>query len=317
MVTALVVAQTTPLTDTVEVSSGAAGTGGGGLDLGTGDRYTVESLLYALLLTSSNDAAVALAEHVAGSERAFVREMNRLALHLGAADTRFVTSHGLDIGGHHSSARDLAVIAEELLEDPRLASIVATSATTVAGPRGKQLLENRNLLLEGYPGAIGVKTGFTAAAGNVLVAAARRQGRTLIAVAMRSEDATEDSRQLLDYGWAKLARAVIVPRGTVVGAVLFDAAGSTDVVTARPLRGPSDPREVQLRFEPRADIEAPLGAGEVVGEVLVSAGSASLASLDAVVDSDVSPMGVSWSARAISSLLGAIANLVEEIEVRT
>ena len=118
MTTALVVVSRAELDDVVVVSDRAAGTGGGGLDLAPGSRYVVRSLLFALLLTSSNDAAVALAEHVGGSEAAFVAAMNRYVAELGARDTNYVTAHGLDTPGHGSSARDLALIATELLDDP-------------------------------------------------------------------------------------------------------------------------------------------------------------------------------------------------------
>ncbi|MGH2820092.1 MAG: D-alanyl-D-alanine carboxypeptidase family protein, partial [Actinomycetota bacterium] len=206
MATALVVLRDADPSEVVTVSGAAAATGGGGLDLEPGETYTVEALLEAMLLTSSNDAAVALAEHVTGSAGAFVEDMNVLAGRLGARDTHFVTPHGLDVAGHHSSAADLALIARRLLADDLLAEIVATAGTSIEGPRGLIPLENRNPLLEGYGGALGVKTGYTALAGNVLVAAARRGGRTVTTVAMDSIDAAEDSRALLDHGFARLRR---------------------------------------------------------------------------------------------------------------
>lgn len=207
MATALVVRRSTDLAEEVTVSESAAATGGGGLDLLLGDTYSVEALLHALLMTSSNDAAAALAEHVAGSQEAFVAEMNDLLDELGATDTTFVTPHGLDTPGHEASARDLATLGERLLADPVLAAIVATEETTVGGSRGPQELVNTNLLLEGYRGAVGVKTGETALAGQALVGAAERGGELVIAVAMQSTDAAGDAEALLDFGFAKLERA--------------------------------------------------------------------------------------------------------------
>ena len=169
MVTALVVARETRLDELVRASRNAAATGGGGLDLRPGDVFTAGELLYALLLSSSNDAAVALAEHVAGSERAFAARMNRVAESVGATDSSFVTAHGLDVPGHYSTARDLARIALAVLRRPALAEIVATPSKTISGGR---TLVNTNPLLESYEGAVGVKTGYTAGAGDVLVAAA-------------------------------------------------------------------------------------------------------------------------------------------------
>ena len=207
MATALVVRRDAALDEQVTVSEAAAATGGGGLDLLPGDVYSVAALLHALLMTSSNDAAVALAEHVAGTQEAFVAEMNELVGELGARDTTFVTPHGLDTSGHAASPRDLALVGARLLDDPVLAAIVATETTAVSGSRGPQELVNTNLLLDGYRGALGIKTGETALAGQVLVGAAERRGRLVVAVAMQSSDAAADAADLLDYGFARVARA--------------------------------------------------------------------------------------------------------------
>ncbi len=217
MVTAVLVSRAGAVGDTSTVSAQAAATGQGGVDLEAGAAYSIRDLLYALLLTSSNDAAVALAEHVAGSEEAFVDRMNRLAGDLGLRHTEFVTSHGLDRPGHYSSARDLARIAALLLSDPDLAKIVATPSVRVATESGPSKIDNTNALLETYRGAVGVKTGSSGDAGEVLVAAAVRGDRRLIAVAMGSPDAAADAAKLLDYGFARLRRTVLVGVGTVVG----------------------------------------------------------------------------------------------------
>lgn len=269
MVTALLVARGGGLEDTVVVSRGAAGTGGGGLDLRPGDRYSVRELLYALLLTSSNDAAVALAEHVAGSERAFVARMNSLAASLGAEGSRFVTPHGLDVRGHYSTARDLARIALAVLRSPVLSNVVATPSASIEGRRGSVRLENTNPLLESYEGAIGVKTGYTSGAGDVLVAAALRSGRRLVAVAMGAQDAAADARALLDYGFRVLGRGILVREGETVGAVVFDPSGSVAVVAGRTVRGIPRPESVSVTFEP-APVSAPLDRGESVGTVLIT-----------------------------------------------
>ena len=203
IVTALAVMRRASLDERVTVSRNAADTGAGGFDLEAGAVFTVEELLRALLLTSSNDSAVALAEHVSGTERKFVALMNRLARRLGAGGTHFVTAHGLDRPGHRSTARDLALLAAELLENPVLAGMVALRRSRIGGPEGG-LLRNRNVLLKRYRGAIGVKTGYTAEAGDVLVAAAERGGRRLIAVALDAVNAASDARKLLDYGWSAL-----------------------------------------------------------------------------------------------------------------
>lgn len=303
MVTALVVVRSMPLDTPVEVSAGAAATGGGGLDLHPGEVYSAEDLLYALLLTSSNDAAVALAEAAAGSEGAFVEAMNSFAARRDLNDTHFVTPHGLDAPAHYSSARDLAASAALVLDDPALSAIVASAHATIEGPQGAVTLDNRNVLLESYRGAVGVKTGFTSAAGEVLVAAAQRRGRRLIAVAMDAEDAARDSRALLDFGFDTLARTLLVAQGTRVATVVWPDAGAVEVVTGAGLRGIERPDTVALRFEPDAGVSLPIEPGEVVGDVVVSSQGVTTARLSAVAADDVSYDGGGWAAGAMASLL--------------
>lgn len=279
------------------------------MDLRPGETFSVEALLFALLLDSSNDAAVALAEHVAGSEGAFVDDMNALAAELGATDTNYVTAHGLDMPGHGSSARDLAAIADELLADPLLARIVATSDTRIEGRGGVLIVENRNLLLEGYPGATGVKTGFTAGAGHVLVASAERDGRRIIAVAMGSVDATADAAALLDFGWQQIAETVVLPRGKEVGAIVFDH-GSTPVVAARPVRDSVAPKDITYLFRPEGRVPLPVSPGDVLGRVIVTSDEGMVDSVEAVAAGAVPQEADRWVSRLFAGLLRTVGNLV-------
>jgi serine-type D-Ala-D-Ala carboxypeptidase (penicillin-binding protein 5/6) len=303
MVTALVVARRSELDEPVTVSAAAAATGGGGLDLSPGDRHTVRDLLYALLLSSSNDAAVALAEHTSGTEPRFVEIMNRVASRLGAARTHFVTAHGLDAAGHYSTARDLVTIARSLLAHPLLADIVETPSRVIPGPGGSVLVENRNVLLETYKGAIGVKTGFTAEAGEVLVAAARRHGRTVIAVALGSEDAAADCRRLLDYGWARLRRAVLLRAGARVGSVVLDPAGSVALGAAETVRGPDDPTRLEISLQMRVGLPREIAPGDRLGRVTLAAPSGIVGATPAVAT------GALQGARA-SSLLPVLGGML-------
>ena len=309
MVTALVVRTQTSLTELVTISANAAATGGGGEDLTAGERHPVEDLLAALLLTSSNDAAVALAEHVTGTEESFVVTMNDLAAELGAEDTNFTTSHGLDAPGHHSSARDLALIAWEVLDDPVLADLVGQPSVRIGSG---EVLENRNVLIEGYRGATGVKTGFTANAGDVLVASAERDDRSLVAVAMNSENAAADARALLNYGWAKLQRTPLVGAGSPVGMLVFDPAGATEVTPATVIRGPEDPDAVVAIFEPAADVAPPIAVGEEVGTITVlGPGGETLGRTTAVATDSVPAVGSSWAESIVGFLLRAAGALWE------
>lgn len=306
MVTAMVTVATAGLDEEIRVSASAAATGGGGLDLRPGDVHSVEELLYALLLSSSNDAAVALAEHVGGSHEVFVAEMNRRLRRWGAVDTHFVTAHGLDVPGHFSTAEDLALIGRRLLHDPELAAIVATPRTIIGGPDGAVEVENRNLLLEAYRGAIGIKTGYTASAGNVLVAAARRHRRTVVAVAMGSADAAADARALLDEGFARLGRTRLLRAGDVVGALYWPAAGATAVVADRTVRGPYDPASVEVELRARSGGGAT--AGQVVGAVVVRTAGRTIAVVDAIATDTVDVGGRPWIANAAAWLVRSAAS---------
>jgi D-alanyl-D-alanine carboxypeptidase (penicillin-binding protein 5/6) len=316
IVTALVVRHRAALDEVVTVSPAAAATGGGGLDLDPGDRYSVDALLHALLMTSSNEAAVALAEHSAGSHARFVALMNERAEAMGARATHFVTAHGLDAPEHYSCARDLARFGLRLLDDPVLARIVGTSTTTIEGPAGTETLDNRNVLLESYRGATGVKTGYTALAGDVLVASATRSDRTVVVVTMGAssdEAAAVEATALLDRGWQLLARTVVTAAGRAVATLYFDPAGATEVVTGAPVRGPWRRADVELSFEPDPAVAPPLAAGDAVGEIAVSAGDEIVARVPAVVRSGVAPTQTSWGGRLVGTVLRALGGLVPGI----
>jgi D-alanyl-D-alanine carboxypeptidase (penicillin-binding protein 5/6) len=318
MLTALVVIeQGVSLQKEVVVSAAAASVPGGKLSLFEGERFSVRELLAALLVASSNDAAVALAEEVAGTEDAFVELMNDAAGRLGATSTHVTTSHGLDSEGHVSSARDLVTIALELLATDPLAALVAMPQVTIKGSTRRAVLENTNKLLEVYPGAIGVKTGFTAGAGNVLVAAADRGGATLIAVAMRSEDAFEDVRSLLDHGFAKLRDAVVLEASSAVGGLIFDPSGATGITLEGPVPGLVDPgAALSIGFDPRHGTVPPIAEGDVVGAITVRAGGRRLPTVGAIASEAVpGATQAPWAQRFIAGLLaGGAAFLPGEIE---
>ena len=194
-----------------------------------------------------------------------------------------MTAHGLDRPGHFSTASDLARFGNMVLADRRLRRIVGTARTTISGSRGTIEVQNRNSLLETYPGAVGIKTGFTAAAGDVLVAAAQRGGRRLIAVALGSTDAAADARRLLDLGFSRLRRTVLLRRGTPVGGLVFDPAGTAPVRSARTVRGMTDPATLRRHFEAAPRVRLPLSPGSEVGAVVLAARGRTVARVPAVV----------------------------------
>ncbi len=206
MMTALLVVAHTRPTAKVLITNEAVNFTGSGIGLlPRGKRVPILPLLYGLLLPSGNDAAIALAQHVAGTQTRFITMMNERARQLGLTCTHFTSVSGIVDQGNHSCATDLAALAHAVLRQPLLARIVATRSAILPFPikGGKLYLYNNNpLLLMGYPGTDGVKTGFTDAAGQCLVATARR-GRTWLGVVLlHSTDTPDQATKLLDAGFA-------------------------------------------------------------------------------------------------------------------
>jgi serine-type D-Ala-D-Ala carboxypeptidase (penicillin-binding protein 5/6) len=200
IMTALVTLQRSDLDDVVQVSAGAAATEGSRMGLAQGESLTVKELLYGLLLPSGNDAAVALAEHVASNEGAFVDLMNETAADLGMRGTHFTSPHGLGDSGETISATDLVSVTRAALAYPVFSEIVATAESNVAGHK----LVNTNELLTTFAGADGVKTGTTDEAGECLVASVTRDGHRLLVVLLGSQDRYGEARALLNWanqGW--------------------------------------------------------------------------------------------------------------------
>lgn len=171
------------------------------MGLRPGQQISERDLIFGLMLPSGNDAAIELAEAIDGSVDAFVARMNAKAAALGLQDTRFVNPHGLDARGHYSSAYDLAMLARYGMKNPTFAGLVGTQDWTLTPP-SDYVLHNGNSLLERYPGADGVKIGWTERAGWTFVASATRDGHRLIVALMDTQDRDADATALLDWGWA-------------------------------------------------------------------------------------------------------------------
>ena len=203
----------------VAIGPGPPQVGEESLRLRQGERLTIRQLLLGLLLKSANDAGVAVAEAVDGSEAAFVRRMNRKAAALRLSATHYVTPYGLDRPGHQTSARDLARLWEVAMRRADFRSLVATRAARIpGGPLSLRRFVTTNQLLGAYRWTVGGKTGFTNRAGRCLVASASRGGRRLVAVALGSPNAFPDVQALFDYGFSKFVRARLAQRGQPVSA---------------------------------------------------------------------------------------------------
>ncbi len=215
MMTALVTVESAPPDAPVLVTRQAVDTSGSKVGvLPLGRHVPLESMLYGLLLPSGNDAAVALAQHVAGTVNRFVIRMNEQAAKLGLGCTRYSSPSGFYDAGNFSCAADLAVLAHVDMAQPRIASVVKTYAAVLPFPikGGKLYLYNNNpLLIYKYPGVTGMKTGYTEAAGRCLVETAERHGVRLGAIILNSEDPGTQARQLLDLGFEDVYHQPVVP----------------------------------------------------------------------------------------------------------
>ncbi len=200
LMTALLVAEGDDPAAAVTVGAAAAREAGGKLGLERGERLTVADLLAATLIQSANDACHALADHVAGDEQRFVARMNRRARAWGLAETHFANACGHDQPGHTSSARDLAALAERALARPELARLMAAASLEIRSLDGSRhyQLHNKNLLIGRFPGAVGVKTGFTARAGKCLVGAARQDGHEVLLVLLNAPNRWWDAVEALE-----------------------------------------------------------------------------------------------------------------------
>lgn len=179
-----------------------------------GDKLTVRELLKAAMLESGNDAAYALADHVGGGAKEFVRMMNEKAAELGLEETGFENPVGLDAPAHHSSARDLARMARLALSHPELRELVDTLSATIDTGRGREIpLRSTNELLASYPAATGVKTGTTPAAGASLVASAASDGESYIAVLLNAADRFGSAKTELEYGFSAYDRRRVIEKG--------------------------------------------------------------------------------------------------------
>lgn len=204
IMTAIIVIENANLDETIEISKKSAGTGGSRLGLKTGDKITINDLLYGLMLCSGNDAAVALAEHIGGDIQGFADLMNKKASELGLQNTHFESPHGLDSDGHYTTAYELAKLTDYALKNKTFMQIVGTKNYTVTINGYPKTLSNTNELLGNLNGIYGVKTGFTNGANRCLVTACKRNDMDIICVVLGADTKqfrTKDSIKLIEYAF--------------------------------------------------------------------------------------------------------------------
>lgn len=215
IMTALVVCEQCNVLDRMRIPREAVGIEGSSMYLREGEVLTLQELLYGLMLSSGNDAAVALAIYCGGTVEGFVERMNDKARVLGLNNTHFENPNGLDSPGHYSTARDLAKLASYAMENPVFYKTVSAKNVTV----GDRYLHNHNKLLWLVEGADGVKTGFTKAAGRALVSSATREGRRIIAVTLNDPNDWREHQAFLEEGFARFSVRRIVTAGERIGAL--------------------------------------------------------------------------------------------------
>ena len=286
------------LTDTVTASEAAAAKGGSQIYLKAGETMSVSDMLKSIAVSSANDCACAMAEHIAGSESAFVAMMNQRAQELGMNDTSFVNCTGLDDGAdavnHRTSAYDIALMSRQLLKyHPLIKNYTTIWMDTVRG--GTFGLSNTNKLIRFYSGATGLKTGFTSGAGYCLSASAMRDGMELIAVIMKAPDKdtrTKDAKALLNYGFSTYALVDALPPEPLTPVAV--AMGASDAVQPVPeaentsvlvekAKAGGLTRTVTL--EPQ--VAAPVEAGQRLGELSVLDGGTVLLTVPLVAEEAV------------------------------
>lgn len=303
LMTALVAAEWAQgdLSRTVTIRQKWTGIEGTSLYLRAGEKLTLETLLYGLLLHSGNDAAVALAASCAGDVETFVGWMNQRAQDLGMTNTHFSDPNGLGDENHYSTALDMARLGAACLQNPTVAKITATRSITLEG----RSFTNHNKLLWLYPGCTGMKTGYTRQAGRTLVSSAEKEGQTLICVTLNDRNDWTDHQALLDYGFETFPRQVLAEEGEtfrqvpVEGSLLRQVPAVARGEVAWPLR---EGETVRTEIDLPVSVQAPVTQGEIAGTVTFYVGDRKVgetylvwgksAGLDVVSpDSERSPLG--------------------------
>lgn len=275
------------------VDSDAIQVEGTTMGLQPGDSVTLHQLAAGMLLPSGNDAANAAAVEIAGSEEAFARLMNQRAAELGLENTQYRNPSGLDAEGHYSSARDLATLAAHALENEDFADIVSKQEIRMAfgNPPYNRSLYTTNKLLERYPYAIGVKTGYTDDAGLCLVTAAEKDGTRLIIVTLNGKDDVNTHMRLYEHFFPLLARVDL--SGFTEGLSVPVTGGTRDSVAAVPASEPEaallerEYDELTREVELPQFVYAPVQAGQVLGEIRLLSGDKVVWQSALVADSDV------------------------------
>ncbi|MBP8639521.1 MAG: D-alanyl-D-alanine carboxypeptidase [Oscillospiraceae bacterium] len=269
IMTALVVLENCSPDEQVNILSEYTCVEGSSMYLKAGESYTVRDLLYGMLLVSGNDAATALAFHCGGSIEGFAEMMNAKARKMGLVNSSFKNPHGLDADGHYSSAEDLALITCEAMKNELFAKIVSTKTYVV----GEQTFMNHNKLLWSYEGCLGIKTGYTIAAGRSLVSSAERNGLRLICVTLSDPDDWNDHKKLYDWAFSSFEYKRVLPIGVICDLPVISgvkAEVGVSVTEDSRILAEKD-AEIGFTLELPEFVYAGIKAGECAGRAFVTA----------------------------------------------
>lgn len=292
------------LTDEVTISENAASMGGSQMYMEPGETHTLEELMKGISIVSANDAAVAVAEYLAGSVEIFVENMNTRAQELGMVNTNFVNTNGLPVANHYTSAHDIAVMGSELIKHEKTHEWMTTWQDSIkVGLEGKEKdfgLTNTNKLIKQYNGANGIKTGFTQEAGYCLAGSAERDGMTLVAVVLGCQDSKTrfaETMKLLDYGFANYETVAVAEKGESNGLMrvekgqpeYVDAVAGKDISV---LVKKGEKQDVTFKAEQNENLQAPIKKGEQIGEIVVYMKEKEIDRYPLVAADDVEKAGV-------------------------
>lgn len=284
----------------IKVSSNAAGMGGSQIWLQPGEEMSVRDLMKGITMASANDATVALAERIAGTEEAFVKLMNDKVKELGLKNTHFVNPTGLDEENHYSSAYEMAMIAKELLNHEQILefSSVYEDYIRIDTPN-KFWLVNTNKLVRFYEGADGLKTGFTDNAKYCMAVTAKRDNMRLIAVVLGEESGkvrNSETMELLDYGFNLYKVDLVKSKTDKVGTLKLDKSTkeNVDVFPQRDITILGKKSDVSLNYDIEIKINnntLPLKKGDVVGKIIIKNGNKTVKEENAIINEDIEKMG--------------------------
>lgn len=311
ILTCLLACELGNMDEVVTVGPESVGLDGTSIYLKEGEKITLRELCYGLMLNSGNDAAMAIAMHIGGSQEGFAKLMNERAREAGADDSNFVTPNGLPHDEHYTTANDLALIACEAMNNELFSRIVSTPSKTLEEDEDspRRYLKSKNKILYNYDGGNGVKTGYTRAAGKCLVAGAKRDGMQLIAVVLNDYNMFNDCMRLLDYGFLNYEWTDVTGDKLIKDYLIIDNAveNVADVELREDIYLPLNQNDskIDVEYEALTGIKAPMLKGDVVGTAKYILNGEELRNTPLYLAEDVAENTISyWVTQLLKDWLG-------------